>query len=74
MRVDGDLKQDGDIRGLIWNNAEQIAYVSRFERLLRGDLIFTGTLAGVGAVLPGDAIDATIEGLAVARYDRREGD
>ena len=64
LRVNGDLRQDGDIADMIWDCAEQIAYVSRFERLLPGDLIFTGTPAGVGPVLPGDVIDVTIEGLA----------
>ncbi len=63
LRVNGDLKQDGDVSDMIWNCAEQIAYVSRFERLMPGDLIFTGTPAGVGAVVPGDVIDVTIAGL-----------
>lgn len=64
LRVNGSIKQDADIADLIWDCAEQIAYISRFERLLPGDLIFTGTPAGVGAVVPGDVIDVTIEGLA----------
>ena len=63
LRVNGELKQDGNISDLIWDCAEQIAYVSRFERLMPGDLIFTGTPAGVGAVVPGDVIDVSIEGL-----------
>jgi fumarylpyruvate hydrolase len=63
LTVNGVIKQDGDIADLIWNCAEQIAFISRFERLLPGDLIYTGTPAGVGAVLPGDVIDVTIEGL-----------
>ncbi len=67
LRVNGDLKQDGDISDLIWDCAEQIAYLSRFERLLPGDLIFTGTPAGVGAVVPGDVIDVTIDGLEPLR-------
>ena len=67
LRVNGDLKQDGDISDLIWDCAEQIAYVSRFERLLPGDVIFTGTPAGVGAVVPGDVIDVTIAGLEPLR-------
>jgi len=67
LHVNGQLKQDADIADLIWNCAEQIAYISRFERLLPGDLIFTGTPAGVGAVLLGDVIDVTIEGLAPLR-------
>lgn len=63
LAVNGEVKQDGDIADLIWDCAEIIAYLSRFERLLPGDLIFTGTPAGVGAVVPGDVIDVTIEGL-----------
>ncbi len=67
LTVNGDIKQDADIADLIWDCAETIAYVSRFERLLPGDLIFTGTPAGVGAVVPGDVIDVTIEGLVPLR-------
>ncbi len=63
LKVNGETKQDADISDLIWNCAEQIAYISRFERLLPGDLIYTGTPAGVGAVKPGDVIEVTIEGL-----------
>ena len=67
LSVNGVIKQDADIADLIWGCAETIAYVSRFERLLPGDLIFTGTRAGVGAVVPGDVIDVTIEGLEPLR-------
>ena len=76
LTVNGVVKQDADIADLIWNCAEQIAYVSRFERLLPGDLIFTGTPAGVGAVVPGDVIDVTIDGLAPLRVTigEREAD
>jgi fumarylpyruvate hydrolase len=63
LTVNGDVKQDADIADLIWDCAETIAYLSRFERLRPGDLIFTGTPAGVGPVVPGDVIDVTIEGL-----------
>ena len=42
LRVNGEIKQDGDIADLIWDCAETIAYLSKFERLLPGDLIFTG--------------------------------
>ncbi len=67
LTVNGEVRQDADIGDLIWDCAEQIAYVSRFERLLPGDLIFTGTPAGVGAVKPGDVIDVTIAGLEPLR-------
>lgn len=63
LTVNGEIKQEADIADLIWDCAETIAYISRFERLLPGDLIFTGTPAGVGAVGPGDVIDVTIDGL-----------
>ncbi|NIJ08520.1 fumarylpyruvate hydrolase [Sphingomonas vulcanisoli] len=63
LTVNGDIKQDADVADLIWDCAETIAYLSRFERLLPGDLIYTGTPAGVGPVVPGDVIDVTIEGL-----------
>ena len=76
LSVNGEVKQDADIADLIWDCAETIAYLSRFERLLPGDLIFTGTPAGVGAVAPGDVIDVTIEGLQPLRVTigRKEAD
>ena len=67
LTVNGAVKQDADIVDLIWNCAEQIAYISRFDRLLPGDLIYTGTPAGVGAVVAGDVIDVTIAGLEPLR-------
>ena len=67
LTVNGAVKQEADVADLIWNCAEQIAHVSRFERLLPGDLIFTGTPAGVGPVGPGDVIDVTIAGLEPLR-------
>jgi fumarylpyruvate hydrolase len=63
LTVNGVTRQDADIADLIWDCAETIAYISRFERLLPGDLIYTGTPAGVGPVLPGDVIEVTIAGL-----------
>jgi fumarylpyruvate hydrolase len=67
LTVNSVTKQDADIADLIWDCAETIAYISRFERLLPGDLIYTGTPAGVGPVLPGDVIDVTIAGLEPLR-------
>jgi fumarylpyruvate hydrolase len=67
LSVNGETKQEGDIADLIWDCAETISYVSRFERLLPGDLIYTGTPAGVAAVKPGDRIEVTIEGLETLR-------
>jgi len=63
LTVNGTLRQEGDLADLIWSVPEVIAYVSRFYRLEPGDLIYTGTPAGVGPVLPGDSIVVSIAGL-----------
>lgn len=60
----GVLVQSGDWRAMVWSIPELIAEVSRYIRLHPGDLIFTGTPAGVGPVLPGDQLVASLEGLA----------
>ncbi|SEN67510.1 fumarylpyruvate hydrolase [Sphingomonas gellani] len=64
LTVDGEVKQDADLADLIWSVPEVIAYVSRFYRLEPGDLIYTGTPAGVGAVQEGDTIVVSIAGLS----------
>lgn len=63
LRVNGELRQDADFSELIWKNHEVIAELSTLYQLRRGDLIFTGTPAGVGAVRPGDRIEVEIERL-----------
>ncbi|NOW46737.1 fumarylpyruvate hydrolase [Novosphingobium sp. SG751A] len=63
LTVNGEVKQDADLADLIWSVDEVIAYVSRFYRLEPGDLIYTGTPAGVGAVVTGDEIVISVEGL-----------
>ncbi|MET0366437.1 MAG: fumarylacetoacetate hydrolase family protein [Sphingobium sp.] len=64
LTVNGEVKQDGDLKDLIWDVPETIAYVSRFYRLEPGDLIYTGTPAGVGPVGEGDTIVVSIAGLS----------
>jgi len=49
---------------MIWDTAEVIAHLSRIERLLPGDLIYTGTPAGVGAAVTGDRLVVAIDGLS----------
>ncbi len=61
LSVNGDIKQDGDIKDLIWNVPELIADLSRYYHLLPGDLLYTGTPAGVGPVEPGDEITGRID-------------
>ena len=56
-------KQRGDLADMIWSPAEIVANLSQLYRLHPGDLIYTGTPAGVGAVVPGDVITGRIEGL-----------
>jgi len=67
LTLNGQLKQDGDLSDLIWPIADVIAFLSKLYRLEAGDLIYTGTPAGVGAVVPGDEIEVTVEGLEPTR-------
>ncbi|WHU01412.1 fumarylacetoacetate hydrolase family protein [Sphingomonas sp. NIBR02145] len=64
LTVNGVVKQDADLNELIWDVPDVIAYVSRFYRLEPGDLIYTGTPAGVGAVVEGDEVVVSIAGLS----------
>lgn len=61
LSVNDETKQDGDIRDLIWTIPELIADLSQYYHLVPGDLIYTGTPAGVGPVLPGDRITGRID-------------
>ncbi|MBP6900455.1 MAG: fumarylacetoacetate hydrolase family protein [Burkholderiaceae bacterium] len=63
LQVNGQTRQQSDLDKLIWNIRELIADLSLFYHLQPGDLIFTGTPEGVGAVLPGDRISGQIEGV-----------
>lgn len=64
LTVNGTVKQQADLNELIWDVPDVIAYVSRFYRLEPGDLIYTGTPAGVGPVEQGDEIVVSIAGLS----------
>lgn len=64
LTVNGETRQEGDIADLIWPVADVIAHISRYYRLEAGDLIYTGTPAGVGAVVPGDTIVVSVAGLS----------
>jgi fumarylpyruvate hydrolase len=64
LHVNGQLRQQGDLSDMIWSVADTIAYLSQYYRLEPGDLIFTGTPAGVGAVVPGDKLVGSVEGVA----------
>ncbi|MFA5664970.1 fumarylacetoacetate hydrolase family protein [Castellaniella sp.] len=65
LRVNDQLRQSGDLADMIWPVPEAIAYLSTLFELQPGDLLFTGTPAGVGAVQVGDRLEARIAGLGV---------
>ncbi len=64
----GLMEKDGDIADLIWSVPETIAELSQLFMLQPGDLIFTGTPAGVGPLKPGDRIEGGIDGLIPLRF------
>jgi len=65
--VNGEIRQSADIADMIWPVPDVIAHLSGLVTLAPGDLIFTGTPAGVGALEAGDHCVVTIEGLGRAR-------
>jgi fumarylpyruvate hydrolase len=67
LTVNGETRQDSDITKLIWNVAETIAHLSSYFTLQPGDLIFTGTPAGVAAVKQGDVLVGAIDDLGELR-------
>lgn len=69
LSVNGVLKQEGDLNQMIWKVAETIAYLSNLFELAAGDIIMTGTPAGVGAVVKGDRMQAQVEGLGVLEVE-----
>jgi len=63
LSVNGQIRQDGDLRELIWSVPECIAELSTYGELAPGDLIFTGTPAGVSALVRGDEVTGGIDGV-----------
>lgn len=61
LKVNGEIRQSGDLNQQIWKVEEAIAYLSRFVALAGGDLIFTGTPAGVGRIARGDRLEGHID-------------
>ncbi|WP_027061352.1 fumarylacetoacetate hydrolase family protein [Mesorhizobium loti] len=64
LDVNGARRQSADLRDLIWPVAEVIGLLSQLFELRPGDIIMTGTPAGVGPVVPGDSVEAGIDGVA----------
>ena len=63
LDVNGERRQTGDLSQMIWDVPSQIAFLSTLFELKAGDLIFSGTPSGVGAIKPGDRMKAHIDGV-----------
>lgn len=63
LSVNGEQRQVADLSDMIWSIAETIAHLSRFIALAPGDLLFTGTPAGVAPVVRGDLLEGEVEGV-----------
>ena len=63
LKINDEIRQDGDLNQMIWKVPEMISYLSRFYDIAAGDLIMSGTPAGVGPVAKGDVLTGEIEGL-----------
>jgi fumarylpyruvate hydrolase len=64
LKVNGAVKQNGDIAQMIWPAADIVAFLSTLVALAPGDLIYTGTPAGVGPIIRGDKVEIACEGIA----------
>ena len=69
LRVNGEVRQSGDLAQQIWKVPETIAYLSTLVELQPGDLIMTGTPAGVGRVMAGDVLEGEVEGVGALRVE-----
>lgn len=67
LSVNGEIRQDADLSDLIWSVREHVSILSRSMTLAPGDLVMTGTPAGVGAVVPGDVITGGVDGIGEIR-------
>ena len=67
LAVNDETRQDGDLSEMIWRVGEAIAELSRYFELKAGDLLFTGTPAGVGPLVPGDRLTGGIDGVGEIR-------
>ncbi len=73
LKVNGEQRQVGDLADLIWSVSEVISHASKSVALKPGDLIFTGTPAGVGVLQPGAAVTAGIDGLGELQFTLGQG-
>lgn len=67
LTVNGQVRQEGDLSAMMWKVAEIIANLSTLVRLEAGDLIYTGTPAGVGPLVCGDVLEGGVDGVGTLR-------
>ena len=67
LRLNGEIKQDGWTKNLIFSIPRLIETITSFMTLEPGDVIATGTPAGVGRLSPGDVVEVTIDGIGTLR-------
>jgi len=67
LSVNGQRRQGSDVSNLIWSVSETIEHLSRYFELRPGDLVFTGTPEGVGAVVKGDELDGGVAGIGTLK-------
>jgi len=68
LKVNGEMRQEGDLSQLIWNVPDTIAYLSTLFTLAPGDLIYSGTPAGVGPVKKGDTLEGGVDGVGEIKF------
>ena len=72
LSIDGEVRQRGDLKDMIWSVAEIIAALSTYVEVAPGDLIFTGTPAGVGPIKRGESVRGMIAGVEPIEITFRE--
>lgn len=68
LEANGALRQEGDLADMIWSVPEILAELSTWFELAAGDLVFTGTPAGVGRLVPGDRVRGGVEGVGLLEH------
>ncbi|MGI9393729.1 MAG: fumarylacetoacetate hydrolase family protein, partial [Boseongicola sp.] len=68
LKVNGELRQQGDLNQMIWKVPEMISYLSEYFELAAGDVILSGTPAGVGPIAKGDVMKIAADGLGSVEF------